>query len=189
MHARACFSSAPAFLFFMGYSSSASSFENVREKQGYSVGMTENACRGISSLLYSLVGEYIAWPNKEERRQMCQDIKVKYGSNWAFFSLDGRAHEINYNAVFLSRCFLSEKRCFIHALVTCDFKGRVINLIAGWRGSVHGSRALSSADYMSDDADTDELHFTGNQHGLGDSAFEHHCGVRHVYLTCLHDLP
>ena len=179
------------FMQFLGSSGSASSSENCREKFGYSVGMAENACRRIASAFYLLSSDYIRWPSKEIRSIMCNETEEKFGFKWAFFfSVDGTTHELGFTPSFEKEAFFDRKKRYsIHALVTSDFHRRIIHLIVGWPGSVHDSRVLKSADYMKEDADKDEMYFSKNQHGLGDSAFGIHIRVVPNYKKPHSNLP
>ena len=63
------------FMYFIGYSRSGKSLESCRERHGYSVCMAENAVYRASTSLYSIAGDYIKWPYREERKKMCADIE------------------------------------------------------------------------------------------------------------------
>lgn len=145
----------------------------ISDRLGIGQGTALRYKDNVVDALASLIDQTICWPDSEEREALCQYAEMEFGFKNCFFAVDGTTHPLAEVPSYDKETFFDRKsRYSLQALVTCDWRKKVINLILGWPGSVHDARVLSTAEYISaDHSGKGHLYFTGSQYGLGDAAF------------------
>eukprot|EP00979_Chaetoceros_neogracilis_P011635 scaffold2927_cov268-Chaetoceros_neogracile.AAC.40 len=119
-------------------------------------------------VLLKHLDDTVFWPEADERKEIAKRIEKKYLFPNCVGFPDGTLLPLEVKPNLSGEDYFSRKSCYaVNALITCDDRCRIRDVVIGWPGSVHDNRVWkTSALYAKR-----ESCFSPKEYLLGDSAF------------------
>ena len=157
------------FLKYIGTEGSGSSNADLRNIFRIGRGTNDLYKKRDVKAIRSLRDRYYKWPTSEERAEIAERIRQKYGFPNCCGLGDGTLNPLAFEPQTVDAPDYSGRKYgySISTLVVNDNQKRIIYYLAGWPGSAHDNRIFRNSQLFQKPSEF----FSSTQYLLGDSAF------------------
>jgi hypothetical protein len=158
------------FLKFLGTEGSGNSNANQRHTFRIGYGTAEKYRNRVTKAITSLRGEFLYWPDANERNRISREIFEKYNFPHCVLLLDGTLFELAFEPQTEDAPDYSGRKYgySLSTLIFCDHKKMIRYYLSGYPGSAHDNRIYKGTAVKQHP----NQFFSPMQYVVGDSAFE-----------------